>query len=304
MDCHDAHERFSALHDGELGLTEWTETEAHVSQCPECGVTLEELHRLRRPPEPGSRRPPMAYVDEPSHWRGAIARFRRLRLRRSTVAFRVLVGATVIPMILGIVSYAVSGRSALDVATEALVSWATSQAAAPSTRPAPSQWPRENPTAGRRDVSPSAGPSGAVDGLPAPRTVMPSASPPAMPPAPSTPRQGSTASAEASRPAPAPAVTSTVKTEGKEAPPDSRADVVVQLSVQNRRAAERDVTTLLALLGGSTAGGNRNSTIMAVVPRSSYEDFTRGLAQLGPSQMETEHPSLPDPVHVAIRLAR
>src|SRR6266850_730365 len=104
MDCHDAHERFSALLDGELGLTEWTDTEA-------------------------------------------------------------------------------------------LVSWATSQAAAPSTRPAPSQWPRENPTAGRRDISPSPGPSGAVDGLPAPRTVMPSASPPAMPPAPSTPRQGSTASA-------------------------------------------------------------------------------------------------------------
>jgi hypothetical protein len=302
MDCHDAHERFSALLDGELGLTEWTETEAHVSQCAECGLTLEELHRLRRPAEPGSRRPPMAYVDEPSHWRRAIARLRPLR--RAPVAFRLLVGATVIPMLLGIVSYAVSGRSALDVATRALVSGATSQADAPSTKPAPSQWPRENPTAGRRDVSPSAGPSGAVDGLPAPRTVTPSASPPAMPPAPSTPRQGSTASAEASRPAPAPAVTSSVKTEGKEAPTDSRADVVVQLSVQNRRVAERDVTTLLALLGGSTAGENRNSTIMAVVPRSSYEEFTRGLAQLGPSQMETEHSSLPDPVHVAIRLAR
>ena len=140
--------------------------------------------------------------------------------------------------------------------------------------------------------------------MPAPRTAPPPAPPPAMLPAPSTPRQSGTASAEASRPAPAPAMTSTVKTESKEAPDESRADVVVQLSVQNRRVAERDVTTLLALLGGSTAGENRNSTIMAVVPRSSYEDFTRGLAQLGASQMETERPSLPDPVHVAIRLAR
>jgi len=99
-------------------------------------------------------------------------------------------------------------------------------------------------------------------------------------------------------------VTASAKTESKEAPNDSRPDVVVQLSVQNRRVAERDVTTLLALLGGSTAGENRNSTILAVVPRSSYEDFTRGLAQLGASQMETEGPPLPDPVHVTIRLAR
>jgi len=79
--------------------------------------------------------------------------------------------------------------------------------------------------------------------------------------------------------------------------------VVVQLAVQNRRVAERDVTTLLSLLGGSTSGDG-SSTIMAVVPRSSYADFTRGLSQLGAPQMEAEKTSLPDPVHVAIRLAR
>jgi hypothetical protein len=137
--------------------------------------------------------------------------------------------------------------------------------------------------------------------MPAPRSVTLSA--PALPPAPSTPRKSSTVTAEASRPAPAPAVTSPVKTQDKEAPIDPPADVVVQLSVQNRRVAEQDLTTLLSLLGGST-GEIVNSTIMAVVPRSSYEDFTRGLAQLGTSQMEAERRSLPDPVHVAIRLAR
>jgi hypothetical protein len=304
MDCQDARERFSALLDGELGLTEWSETEAHVSRCGECGVILEKLHRRRRPDEPGRRRPPMAYVDEPSHWRGAIARLRRLR--RSPVAFRLLVGAATIPMVLGIVSYTVSGRSALDVAARALVSWATSssQADAPRAKPDPSQWPRERLTAARPDVSPSPGPSGAVDVMPARRAVTPSASPPAMPPAPSTARQGSTASAQVSQPTPAPSVTSTVKTQDKGVPIDPRADVVVQLSVQNRRVAEQGLTTLLSLLGGSTAGENRNSTIMAVIPRSSYEDFTRGLAQLGASQMETERASLPDPVHVAIRLAK
>jgi hypothetical protein len=138
--------------------------------------------------------------------------------------------------------------------------------------------------------------------MPAPRSVTPSA--PALPPAPSIARKSSTVSAEASRPAPAPAVSSTVKTQDKEALIDPPADVVVQLSVQNRRVAEQDLTTLLSVLGGSTAGENVNSTIMAVVPRSSYEDFTRGLAQLGTSQMEAERRSLPDPVHVAIRLAR
>jgi len=80
--------------------------------------------------------------------------------------------------------------------------------------------------------------------------------------------------------------------------------VVVQLSVQNRREAERDVTTLLMVLGGTRLGEDQSSTIMAVVPRSSYSDFTRGLAQLGSSQTETESSSLPDPVHVAIKLAR
>jgi len=242
----------------------------------------------------------MAYVDEPSHLRGAIGRLGRLR--RSTFAFRLLVGATAIAMVLGIVSYTASGRSALDVAARALVSWATStsQADAPAAKPVLSQWPRENPRAARPDVSPSA--SAAVDVMPAPRSVTPSA--PAMPPAPSTARKSGTVSAEASRPASDPAVTPTVKTQDKEAPIDPRADVVVQLSVQNRRVAEQDLTTLLSLLGGSTAGENRNSTIMAVIPRSSYADFTRGLAQLGASHMEAERPSLPDPVHVAIRLAR
>jgi hypothetical protein len=302
MDCHDARERFSALLDGELGLTEWTETEAHVSRCAECGVTLEKLHRRRRPEEPGCRRPPMAYVDEPSHLRGAIGRLGRLR--RSTLAFGLLVGATAIAMVLGIVSYTASGRSALDVAARALVSWATStsQADAPRAKPDPLQWPRENPRAARPDVSTSPRASATVDVMLAPRSVTPSAPP--MPPAPSTARKSSTVSAEASLPASESAVTPTVTTQDKAAAIDPRADVVVQLSVQNRRVAEQDLTTLLSLLGGSTAGENRNSTIMAVIPRSSYEDFTRGLAQLGASQMEAERPSLPDPVHVAIRLAR
>jgi anti-sigma factor RsiW len=299
MNCQDARERFSALLDGELGLTEFTETEVHVRQCAECGTALEQLHRLRRPDEPGSRRPPMAYVDE-SSWRGAIAWLRRRRPGRITV----LAGAAVILVALGIASSSVSGRSALDVALRAVASWATatSQPDAPSTAAVNPQRLRDGTTAAPPRVAQSVGSSGSSEAMPTPKAVTPSvsASAPALPPAPSTPRRSSTVSAEAPRPAPAPPVT----TETKEAASDTRADVVVQLSVQNQRVAERDVTTLLSLLGGSTAGENRNATIMAVIPRSSYEDFTRGLSQLGSPQMETEQPSLPDPVHVAIRLAR
>src|SRR5207244_2390840 len=129
---------------------------------------------------------------------------------------------TAISLVLGIVSYTASGRSTLDVVTQALVSWATStsQADAPRAKPDPSQWPRERLTAARPDVSPSAGPSGAVDVMPARRPVTPSASPPAMPPAPSTPRQGSMTSAQVSPPAPVPAVTSTVTTQDKGTPMD------------------------------------------------------------------------------------
>jgi hypothetical protein len=77
----------------------------------------------------------------------------------------------------------------------------------------------------------------------------------------------------------------------------------MQISVRDRGQAERDVKTLVTRLGGSNLGQDEGSTI-AVVPRSSYAEFTRGLAQIGAWRMEAGRSNLPDPVHVSVRMAK
>ena len=81
-------------------------------------------------------------------------------------------------------------------------------------------------------------------------------------------------------------------------------DVAVQLSVRNRKDAERDLTMLLTRVGGTKFGHGQSTTLMASVPRSSYSEFTRGLSQIGSWQLEAGRSSLPDPVHVAVKLAK
>src|SRR5882724_1788362 len=81
-------------------------------------------------------------------------------------------------------------------------------------------------------------------------------------------------------------------------------DVAVQLSVSNRKDAERDLGMLLARLGGTKLGPGQTSTLMASVPRSSYSEFTRGLSQIGSWRLEAGRASLPDPIHVAVKLAK
>jgi hypothetical protein len=81
-------------------------------------------------------------------------------------------------------------------------------------------------------------------------------------------------------------------------------DVAVQLSVRNRKDAERDLGMLLTRVGGTKFGSGQSATLMASVPRSSYSEFTRGLTQIGSWQLEAGRSSLPDPVHVAVKLAK
>src|SRR5882724_3939808 len=80
--------------------------------------------------------------------------------------------------------------------------------------------------------------------------------------------------------------------------------VAVQLSVSNRKDAERDLGMLLARLAGTKLGLGQTSTLMASVPRSSYSEFTRGLSQIGSWRLEAGRASLPDPIHVAVKLAK
>jgi hypothetical protein len=96
-----------------------------------------------------------------------------------------------------------------------------------------------------------------------------------------------------------------------EAPPEPSAlvetgkiDVAVQLSVSNRKDAERDLGMLLARVGGTKLGPGQTSTLTASVPRSSYSEFTRGLSQIGSWRLEAGRASLPDPIHVAVTLAK
>ena len=44
--------------------------------------------------------------------------------------------------------------------------------------------------------------------------------------------------------------------------------------------------------------------MILVVPRAKYGELTSGLAQIGSWQMESDAGPLPNPVHVAVKLAR
>jgi hypothetical protein len=191
-----------------------------------------------------------------------------------------IIGATAVILLAGLAIYAMPWRSGLDSAARDRVPapYRSEASLAPSTS---SPSPVEIPSAARSDASPPLA-------RPAPATIKPES------------QESTAAKVEVSSP---PAIPEPASEPAAPAGKSST-DVVVQLSVQNRREAERDVTTLLMVLGGTKLGEDHSSTIMAIVPRSSYSDFTRGLAQLGSSQTETESASLPDPVHVAIRLAR
>lgn len=81
-------------------------------------------------------------------------------------------------------------------------------------------------------------------------------------------------------------------------------DVVVQLAAQDRKGAERDLSSLVGRVGGAKVTRGRDSTLRATVPRSRYREFTRGLDRIGSWEVERRSVSLPDPVRVAVRLAK
>jgi len=343
MNCHDARERFSALLAGELGLTaEWAETEAHVRGCIECLQILEQLYQLRLPQHAGRHRAPMSFAAEPSPPADVVIHSRR-RLPLSTLR-GLAVSAVTLMLVTGLAVYVLHRGSALQFAAHLDAPAPTepipllSPAETPSaTQPDASRLVGPSPPAVGRSGEPPVTRS-------LPTVPMPRAEQPApqgrndeqefftrirniLNQAFGNPTENSPAPAAASRPLPAPGVGATITPERSE-PPSSKdvatapparpepatasasparvssSDVVVRLSVQDRREAERDVTTLLSRVGGTKLGRNKGFTLSVVVPRSSFAEFTRGLAQIGSWQMETEHSSLPDPVRMVVRLAR
>jgi hypothetical protein len=299
MNCHDARQQFSALIAGKVGLTEWAQVDAHVSECTECGDLLEKLYRLSPRQDPARRRTLVVSVDaylDPSDATDLIVQPRRRR-RGPTLLLILVTAAIGLGLGAGLAFYnpAWSPKTLISILKTG---------------------PRLAPNATSPEITSPPSPSLS------PRTTQ--SAPDVQT---SNPNRGNEARSAASKLAPAPDLPSSIKPERKELPPPkgaataspekpkpasepssqaeiSGSDVVVQLSVQDRGEAERDITKLLARLGGTKLGRDRGSTLTVAIPRSSYSEFARDLAQIGPSQMETLRESLPDPVRMVVKLAK
>jgi hypothetical protein len=83
------------------------------------------------------------------------------------------------------------------------------------------------------------------------------------------------------------------------------ADVVARVAVKDRDAAERELTALIARVGGSVTQPRREAeatVVEAVIPQPRYAEFSIGVARIGAWQVEVERPDLPAQIHVILRL--
>jgi hypothetical protein len=267
MNCDEARGIFAELVAGELGLTELATVEAHAGQCAECAQVLDQLYRTA---PRGHRRRPAALPQ-------ISARPSRRRRLRSLTRHATVTAVLVLVMGLGILAvqrrhevWLAGLRSVLPSLSELKSSGADSRAKAAHQEPLAPPGVASPVERERQDAAPtrSVAPASRAKPEPAPE----SASPPKA--------SGTTEAGPAKRAVPARAA----KQEPAESASQtvaSRTDVVIQLSVQDRREAERHVKTLIARLGGTRSGRERAATMELVVPRAKYGELTRGLAQIG-----------------------
>ena len=329
MTCPEAREFYAALIAGELRISEAALVEAHLSRCADCRQIVEGLYQVAPRDSEGR----IAPADEMGIGAGS-----RLLL---PLVVLVALGASALVVVPGLAPYAWHRATALVVAARhATPQLATRTAPLP---PEPNQIepPSEAPPIGKPDVIPPSSPSASSLPLAPTSPSLPSpmeseqttaaapteptdkeaerASAPSAPSAPApSPRRAST-----QKPAESAATASPRSTERRQARQGEQAvlvepaaphlispikasetDVVVQISTRDRGVAERDINLLLVRLGGTNLGQAEGAAIVAVVPQSSYGEFTRGLAQIGSWNLEASRSSLPDPVHVAVRLVK
>ena len=323
MTCPEARQFYAALIAGELAISEAALVEAHLSHCADCRQIVEGLYQLA----PRNSEGRIAPADDMGIHAGS-------RLLLPLVVLLAL-GASALVVVPGLAPYAWHRATALVAARHATPQLAT------RTAPLPTE-PKGAYPIGRPDVIPPSSPSASSMPLastspsaPAPtESEQPAAAPTepsdkeaeraSAPPAPSAPAP-STRRASPQKPAASAATASPRNTERRQARQAEQAgrvnpepavphlissvkasetDVVMQISVRDRGVAERDINMLLARLGGTNLGQAEGAAIVAVVPQSSYGEFTRGLAQIGSWSLEASRSSLPDPVHVAVRLAK
>jgi hypothetical protein len=139
-----------------------------------------------------------------------------------------------------------------------------------------------------------------VRGLAAP--TVPPAAPSEARPVPTEERAADALSERTARlPARAPAPSSSAA----RVPPS--ANVVGQLTVKDRSAAEQALEALLGRSGGRVISrrDDAGATLVEVaVPRTAYPEFSRGLARLGAWRPEGEPAELPADVRVTVRLVQ
>ena len=276
--CEDARECFPLFLEGRIRLTELAAVEVHIGQCAAC---REELDRLQgdKPRARASKELDGEVADSASV--PNVSRPRQLLLFAGVAG----IAAIVIFVVLGVHAYQQNVERYRRV-IEAMTS------------------------PGGRDEREPREPAAAESPAPPPAPVQPRVIPPVAPP----PRPGVagrsadlplTRAVPIPSPPPAPRREKAPAAPPREAAPTSpapRLDVVVQLSVKDRSAAVRDLSTLLARVGATQVQRQPDFTFVVVVPQSRYGEFTRGMAQIGSWQMETDRSTVPDPVRVAVRL--
>ena len=332
MTCPEAREFYAALIAGELRISEAALVEAHLSRCGDCRQIVESLYRVA--PRDSEGRIVLAGAGDMRIGTGS-----RLLL---PLLVLVALGASALVVVPGLAPYAWHRASALVVAARHATLQPTTPTAPPLPEPSRIEPPSEAPVIREPDVISPSSPSASSVSLaatspsaPAPAESQQTAAAPtelsnketeraSAAPAPSA-SAPSARHASTQPPAESAATASARKAELRQARQGEQAalpnpepagpqlispvkasetDVVVQIAVRDRGAAERGVNMLLAQLGGTNLGQAEGATIVAVVPQSSYGEFTRGLAQIGAWNLEASRSSLPDPVHVAVRLTK
>jgi len=341
MNCLDAREQFPAVVAGMSSLSEWAPVEAHVGQCAECRKLLDKLYRMKPRNEPGWARPSIRPTDQPDESTNILEVVSPSRRPQRHALWAVLVAVAVtlgtgawlagygsrVSLESSLVALLERLRAVAHQAEVLIASAPPLVSAPPQTHPPASAPPQAPPLASARPEAPPL-----VSAPPPPQTpprnsapettAAPAPSPPPSAPEPKNIRATKGVSAPAPASLPSRVSKSPRSTAGRDAAPPKpspeaapdpnpnalvetgKIDVAVQLSVGNRKDAERDLGMLLSRVGGTKLGPGQTSTLMASVPRSSYGEFTRGLSQIGSWRLEAGRSSLPDPIHVAVKLAK
>jgi hypothetical protein len=330
MTCDEARQLYAALIAGVLRISEAALVEAHLGRCADCRQIVDDLYQVA--PRDSEGRIVLARVRGSGAWN-------RLLL---PLLVLVALGTSALLVVPGLAPYAWHRATALVVAARHATPQPPTRTAPLPPEPSKIEPPSEAPPIGEPDVMPPSSPSASSVSVaatsptgPAPTESQQTAATPTESSDKEAERAGATPAPSASvpsvqrastqRPSESAATASARKVEPRQARhgeaaavanPEpaaphlissvnaSETDVIVQISVRNRDVAERNVNTLLVRLGGTNLGQAEDATIVAVVPQSSYGEFTRGLAQIGSWSLEASRTSLPDPVHVAVRLTK